>query len=175
MKRLFPIIVAFVAALSAPAPLLAAGASGFPSWSSKFTKGRFTVLPLFNGEAVLDKETGLVWERTPDGNTHTWFEAVERCYVVNHGDRQGWRLPTMEELSSLVDSTQQSPALSAGHPFIGVQSDTYWTATTRPSNQAQAMQLDIDTGSTGTFAKTDPNFKAWCVRGGRGVDGVQAP
>src|SRR5689334_3074165 len=111
MKRLFPIIVAFVTALLVPAMLYAAGAAGFPSWSSKFTKGRFTVLPLFNGEAVLDKETGLVWERQPDGNKHTWFESVERCYVVNHGDRQGWRLPTMEELSSLVDSTQQSPAL----------------------------------------------------------------
>ena len=173
MKRLFPVILAFMTALLVPAPLLAAGSSGFPTWSQHLTKGRFTVLPLFNGEAVLDKETGLVWEKQPDGGTHTWSAAVERCYVVNHGDRQGWRLPTIEELVSLLDTTQVNPALSAGHPFLGVSGD-YWSATTRASAQGEAVGLTIDNGSTSFNDKTiGGSFKAWCVRGAQGVGGVQ--
>ena len=38
-----------------------------PAWSRKLPAAtRFLVLTDWNNEAVLDKETGLVWERTPD-------------------------------------------------------------------------------------------------------------
>ncbi len=41
----------------------------------------------------------------------------------------GWRLPTIEELASLVDITQD-PALAADNYFTNVQSSGYWSATT---------------------------------------------
>src|SRR5438093_6447623 len=91
---------------------------------------RFTVLTNFNSDAVLDRETGLVWEQTPDTNGQTWFEAQTNCNQRPVGNRRGWRLPTVQELASLVDPNQSNPALPPGHPFSNVQSNVYWSATT---------------------------------------------
>src|SRR4030042_5199182 len=56
------------------------------SWSKKLPCDsqtncpRFEVLADFNNEAVLDKETGLVWEKAPrQGNTQDWNKAQSDC------------------------------------------------------------------------------------------------
>ena len=71
--------------------------------------------------AVLDKETGLVWQRDTDNTPKTWFEAWVYCYQLTLGARKGWRLPTIEELSTLVDPSQSNPALPLGHPFTNCE------------------------------------------------------
>ena len=40
------------------------------------------------------------------------------AYNKNVGGRGGWRLPTVEELRSLIDLRRAIPALPSGHPFI---------------------------------------------------------
>jgi uncharacterized membrane-anchored protein YitT (DUF2179 family) len=48
MKRLYSVLIAMaMLVIFVPTAALAAGASGFPTWSQHLTKGRFTVLPLF--------------------------------------------------------------------------------------------------------------------------------
>ena len=77
------------------------------SWSNKIPAAkRFVVLPDFNNEAVLDRETGLVWEKSPDqGGAYRWDtdEAAAACINSNVGGRKGWRLPAIDELASLID------------------------------------------------------------------------
>ena len=61
-------------------------------------------------DLVLDKETGLVWAR--DANllgSNDWLGSNTLCRELELGNRSGWRLPTVEEISSLVDPTQPSP------------------------------------------------------------------
>ena len=60
----------------------------------------------------------------------TWGDAISHCYRLEVGGRRGWRLPTIEELASLVDTSQPAPTLPAGNPFSNVQSFVYWSATT---------------------------------------------
>src|SRR4249919_3431545 len=110
-----------------------------PAWDQKLPAAtRFIVLSNWNYEAVLDRETGLVWERSPTQVARTWFQAVDYCGDLTTGGRKGWRLPTISELQSLVDPTQNAPALSVGHPFLGVLFSTslavhfYWSSTTTP-------------------------------------------
>src|SRR6266513_2461374 len=96
-----------------------------PSNSSRFTC-------VMGGAAVRDNETGLVWEQSPSTRTFPWSRvdsqpnppAAVYCNELNVGNRKGWRLPTIQELASLVDQSQ-NPSLPAGHPFSNVQWDVY--------------------------------------------------
>ena len=121
-------------------------------------------------DLVLDKETGLVWAR--DGNSlpqGNWEDAIIYCRHCNLGNRKGWRLPTIEELSSLVDISQSTPALPIGHPFINVQFDDYWSSTTFETNSARAWTIHMGGGfPTSTWFKTTIDLYVWPVRGGNG-------
>jgi len=85
------------------------------------------------------------------------------------GNRKGWRLPTIQELASLVDSTRSNPALPAGHPFSNVQSFYYWSATTNAADASGAWGVFFGDGSVLPLTKSS-TIRAWCVRGGQGVD-----
>jgi hypothetical protein len=139
-----------------------------PTWSQKLPAVKRFVLVL-DGEAVLDKETGLVWEKSPDTTTKSWNDAVDYCYTKVVGGRMGWRLPTVEELASLVDTTQTNPALPSGHPFQNVQSSFYWSATTSSRFTNAAWFVYIGDGVVNVTSKPF-DFFVWCVRGGHGYD-----
>jgi len=124
---------------------------------------------VMNNQAVLDRETGLVWEKSPDTTTMTWTAACTHCYGREVANRKGWRLPTIEELSSLVDNDNSNPALPTGHPFSNVQSSSYWSSTTYVGNTSDAWGVGFATGVVGYVGK-GINFYVWCVRGGHGHD-----
>jgi hypothetical protein len=115
---------------------------------------------------VLDKETGLVWEKSPDTTTRTWANAISYAYNKNVGGRKGWRLPTVEELASLVDLTQSNPAIPSGHPFTNVQLSGYWSATTVAGT---AWDVYFHNGNVSYSIEPVPLY-VWCVRGGHGYD-----
>src|SRR5262245_24548289 len=143
-----------------------------PSWDQTLPSAtRFIVLSNFGGQAVLDRETGLVWEKIPNTAPMLWEPALEYC--INHrvGDRQGWRLPTMAELRSLVDPTATLPALPAGHPFtvlLGI-SDFYWSATLSRSGFVRGQNFRFAGNVIGANPATAQGL-GWCVRGGSGPD-----
>jgi hypothetical protein len=136
------------------------------SWSKQINKaGRFKVLKAFNNEAVLDKETNLVWERSPLGGPFNWISAQLQCINRIVGNRKGWRLPTGQELASLVDPTRSNPALPPDHPFNNV-SGIYWSSNLIFSDpNSVAWEVSFDDGSVGFGQQTDTDL-IWCVRGG---------
>jgi hypothetical protein len=136
-----------------------------PTWSQKLPAKKRFVLVL-DGEAVLDRETGLVWERSPNTTTSNLFAAVELCYRKEVGGRKGWRIPTIDELSSLVETTQSNPALPSGHPFLNVQSSNYWSSTESLYNPDKAWSLNMYYGSLINEDKGLSHNYMWAVRGG---------
>lgn len=117
-------------------------------------------------EAVLDKETGLVWAKSPTSDVTTWFGALEYCAGLVLGGRKGWRLPTIEELASLVDPANKSPALPSGHPFTNIQNGYYWSASTYVVDNDSALIVHMPSGDVGfQFPKASNNFNVWPVRG----------
>jgi hypothetical protein len=163
--------------LAATSALLFAAALATPvhaidlrSWDRKYdlASERFQVLPAFNNEAVLDKETQLVWERTPSPYmVAPRGSAAFACATHSTGGRLGWRLPFLHEMQSLADpaATLGTLALPAGHPFLAVPIGHYWTAT-RISGQTTGAVVDL--GSRGHNKGkyiVDPAY-CWCVRSG---------
>ena len=137
-------------------------------WSKKISgKGRFK--NVLEREAVLDKETGLVWEKSPSTSTDTWTNAISHCADLEVGGRKGWHLPTVEQLASLVDTSVGSdPKLPSGHKFLNV-SGGYWSATTYAGNTADAWFVTFFDGSVHNSIKSNVTH-AWCVRGGQSHD-----
>ncbi len=135
-----------------------------PAWSQKLPASQRFQLVL-DDQAVLDKETGLVWERSPSTTLMSWSDAIYHCYNMNVDGRKGWRLPTVEELASLVDPTQPAPTLPAGHPFTNVRSSFYWSATTLAGGTSSAWGVSFYGGLANGSAKSDASY-VWCVRGG---------
>ncbi len=131
---------------------------------------------VMGGTAVLDKETGLVWEKspspTPIGTSGTaWYEASLYCLNLATGGHKGWRLPAAEELASLVDTTVSGPLyLPNGHPFSNVQSYYYFTSTDRAANTTGVRGVNFGSGSVGYCQKDYVGCYTWCVRGGKGHD-----
>jgi len=149
-----------------------------PSWDQKLqcdtlaTCPRFVVLSNWNNEAVLDRETGLVWEQNPDVSVpESWTGANHRitlsgCLGRVTGGRVGWRLPRIEELASLTipGLLAFSQVLPTGHPFGSNASGTFWSATTSVFDSSFAEVSTIGpTGGFGGRTKTELH-QVWCVR-----------
>ena len=117
-------------------------------------------------QAILDRETGLVWERSPSSLVMNWRIAQGHCATAVHGSRMGWRLPTVAELTSLLDpSVEFGVRLPPGHPFLNISGEThYWTATPDETSDASHFTVDVDHPQAGSVADSD-GFFAWCVRG----------
>jgi hypothetical protein len=135
---------------------------------------------------VLDKETGLVWEKIPSGEVSDWYNAVANCYKKIGAGRMGWRLPTVEELTSLIDASKgKGLALPDGHPFEKVPETTFWSATTVATSASQGKNAwKVSLGRSGSpdpagfEVRSGAKFESsafWCVRGGHGFDGAIIP
>ena len=123
---------------------------------------RFTLL--FNGAGVKDNQTGLIWEQEPDRIHDVWGASVERCPTKEVGGQKGWRAPSVDELKTLIDSSQHDPALPAGHPFSNIKSEIYWTATPHPTDDIVAWQVSFFSGEPVTDQKSGTR-RLWCVLG----------
>ena len=126
---------------------------------------RFTTA--FTG-AVLDKNTGLVWEQAPDATTRLWAVVTGYCANKNVGGTVGWRLPSVVELKSVQDPSLATPFVPASI-FTGVQSAFYWSASTGADFPSGAWLVDFNGGLVGGLNKTLTHH-AWCVRGGMHAD-----
>jgi Protein of unknown function (DUF1566) len=130
---------------------------------------RFQILEEYRGEAVLDTETHLIWERTPSSSETAWANASLRCALSSTGGRLGWRLPSFFELMTLVEppppAAATKPSLPTGHPFRGVRADPYWTTSSQDIEPANAYAVDFLRGDVAIQRKTRPHAW-WCVRGG---------
>jgi len=141
-----------------------------PTWSQILPASERFV-PVLNYEAVLDKETGLVW--AADANLFgkkTWDDAIYYCAdQVDLGGRKGWRLPTREELASLLDVSETEPALPLGYDsyFSNVQLDFYWSSTPRHGFEETPRAWYVNMGSSSVNNTwQDYLLYVWPVRGG---------
>lgn len=121
---------------------------------------------LAGGSEVKDSQTGLIWQRctlgqTWDGttcsgtaSTHNWSQALSQAKNLGNG----YRLPNIKELISLVEEACYSPAINESI-FPNSQSGGYWSASPRAytfvENGNGVDAIGFRTGSTGYNLKNN--------------------
>lgn len=75
------------------------------SWGAIVSGSRFQELTNFNNEAVLDRETGLIWEKNGAVSDNIPNNTFLYCYGKNVAGKMGWRLPKIEEVTSLFNGS----------------------------------------------------------------------
>ncbi|QJB55869.1 DUF1566 domain-containing protein [Pseudodesulfovibrio sp. zrk46] len=87
-----------------------------------------------NGSTVMDKATGLTWQKRDSGTPMNWESALSYCDNLNLGGHKDWRLPNAKELQSIVDYTrspQTSRSAAIDPKFMVSDPESYfWTSTT---------------------------------------------
>jgi hypothetical protein len=161
-----------------PVPTMKTLDEVLPAWSQKLraddggpdgcNSSRFKCV--LDDEAVLDKETGLVWERSPRTYAGQWYNAQWECHFHNTGGRSGWRAPTAQELESLIDYCANTDRyLSCGHPFTYSSQYGYWSTTTWFVYSDRAIYWS-PYHYGGASANKNDEMCFWCVRGGFGIN-----
>jgi hypothetical protein len=127
------------------------GSASSVRWESHTPNPRFAI---YDNESpgdptddlVVDKETGLVWERAPSTAFMDWYTAIHEARKKEVGGRMAFRLPTVEELSSLIFiAAGAETSLDEGHPFIVPQPPDppryYWSETAGSTAEAPELSL----------------------------------
>jgi hypothetical protein len=111
-------------------------------------------------QCTQDNVTGLVWETKDPGTlnlTYTYAQLAAYVTQINNSQRCGytnWRLPTANELESLVDFSLTNTALAAvdstGFGFPNQHAGNYWSVDTLAGSPANAWFVGF--GSQGVVS-----------------------
>jgi hypothetical protein len=104
------------------------------------------------GGWIKDVKTGLEWGPSSD-KSMKFDEAKKYCAD------QGGRIPTVDELFSLVDRTKYNPATT----MPGMKSEWYWASDPVAWNSGGAWYINFFSGSVGCYDK-DSGFYVSPVR-----------
>ncbi len=135
---------------------------------------------------VTDHLTGLIWLKNAGCfSASDWSTALAAanqladgaCGLSDGSSAGQWRMPNVNELESLVDVSQSSPAVSVGHPFTNIDlTNAYWSSTTYTALTSNAMVIrftdgrwinGIDAGDASfNNVKTTATNSLWAVKSG---------
>ena len=141
---------------------------------------------------VKDNVTGLIWEnKTDDGTIHdknktyTWYDPtdpypgtpgdgtdtkdfLDALNSARFGGYSDWRLPTIRELTSIVNHgiPYPGPTIDTGY-FPNTVSSFYWSSTTYASYTYNAWGVDFYYGNDGNYSKKNNSYYVRAVRGGQ--------
>jgi len=129
--------------------------------------GTYSAAFVDNGDGtVTDTSTGLRWQQATGNNgvEMTWKAALAYCENLSLAGFTDWRLPTIKELSSLVDLSSSSPTTDPN--FRDTKSDYYWSSSTYANYTRFAWYVDFGNGTGYNYLKSDRHYVR-AVRGGQ--------
>lgn len=147
--------------------------SGEANWRQSLevtgTAGQELVIPLQTELARkrgfwADEVTGLIWATADNGVGVSWIQARRNCDALHTGGRPGWRLPSIDELQSLVAQS----ANTEGYRVRGPIRLTGWAWSSTPGNEAgEGWALDFGDGGRASVVAGDSGLnRALCVHDG---------
>lgn len=140
---------------SRPAP------SVFPAWPLPGTPGHpfdYDVREL----TVVDRVTGLEWERAVSVPSYTQAEALGYCESLELDGKSDWKLPTRIELLSIVDYAQFDPSVDPS-AFPSTPLEDFCSSSAVAGSAGSAWGVHFYSGHTGDYDVSE-TFRVRCVR-----------
>lgn len=112
---------------------------------------------------VYDAKTRLTWQRNGlAGGQRSWIEAGAYCAGLELSGR-GWRVPSLDELKSIVDDDRLNPAIDVA-AFPDTPTQGFWTSTPYRLPISDAWFVDFRDGSGSVFRSVEAQLRVRCVR-----------
>jgi hypothetical protein len=116
-----------------------------------------------NGDGtVTDTVTGLMWQKAVAAGTFTQAQAVAFCPTLALATHNDWRLPTIIELTSLVDLGQSNPSIDVTS-FPATPAAAFWSASPVAAAPTYGWSVSFNLGGTNSSATTTAG-DVRCVR-----------
>lgn len=155
--------------------------------------GEYNINPMsytdYGNGTVTDNNTGLMWQKcsmgqnndsscSGDAGIYNWYQASGTydatynsssqnvCGSLNRGGHTDWRLPTDQELQTIIDYAIPCPgsAIRTAY-FPNTIASYYWSSTTRANGPYDAWSFHFCSKDNSVFAKSN-TYYVRCVRGG---------
>ncbi|MCE4371797.1 DUF1566 domain-containing protein [Xanthomonas hortorum] len=115
---------------------------------------------------VIDATTGLEWSAQPVATNVSHQTAEQACKALQLGGHHDWRLPTRQELLSLVDLTRHAPAIDT-NVFPDFPSEWFWTSDLCAWSSASAWSVNFNGGGVYCYHRYDFGFALAVRRAGQ--------
>ena len=123
------------------------------SISGNFTKA--------NG-VVSDSNSGLQWKNDVSPSYKKWMEAINHCEGLSFNGHNDWRVPNINELTSILDYSHSFTAINSAFqisPTLG----RVWSSSHIRTNKGDAKVIQAGSGETNVYRK-DLKANVMCVR-----------
>jgi len=114
-----------------------------------------------DADTVFDRATGLTWQRATAPGTYGWEAAKSYCASLSLSG-QTWRLPTVRELSTLVDPKVTQPTIELA-AFPDTPAGRFWTSTAYAPAAGSAWTVVFSDGGV-LHAGVAETHNVRCVR-----------
>jgi hypothetical protein len=111
--------------------------------------------------AVYDSRTKLTWQLVVSTTPVGWAAARDYCHELDLAGG-GWRLPSVNELQTLIDESANDPAIDLD-AFPGTPSEYFWTSSILPHFESFVWTVYFGYGLS-TFFDVNQNHFVRCVR-----------
>jgi hypothetical protein len=113
---------------------------------------------------VLDNKTKLTWQQAQSGTKMAWAAAKTYCAGLGASLGTGWRLPTVKELTTLLDPTLFGSASTIDpYAFPYTSAVHFWSSTPLAGSSTAAWYVDFAGGGPNSEVATTLN-EVRCVR-----------
>jgi hypothetical protein len=118
--------------------------------------------------ATIKNYWGWLWTSDPREETKTWWEYIygdspscppidganKECFCKASPYRGYWRVPTYNELNSILDRSAIEPHATIKKEFKNVSNGKYWTSTTYAEDTSKAWHIDFSNGDSDILSKS---------------------
>jgi len=91
---------------------------------------------------IIDHSTSLIWQQDASPQPVTWHQAITYVEKLNEAQQRKWRLPTVDELLSLLNQEGLPENFCLENPFAGEQK-RFWSADQCPPRSAWYICMDV--------------------------------